>query len=122
MTEKLPNHIAEYFSNIETDSKLNVSKELFNANKENIDFKTELGLEEIFLLSVMEDVDIDFYTRGLRPVFSDFLMKFKSLRVSFERKGRNEFVNINRGDKDELNPERLSSLKNLFGTSGGGKI
>lgn len=100
-TENLSNHIEEYFSNQNTNKDVLTSKELFKANKEDVDIKTELTDEEIVILNVIKVNQDDLIKRGIKDVYDTFINGFLRLKISRERKSRGEFVDMNKGNNND---------------------
>lgn len=112
--KKTTNHIEEYLINSDNNSNL-ISKEIFKADSENIDLKTELIFKEVNLINRMVFNDSFLKSKGLRPVFKIFYHNYMRLKVSLDRKSRGEFVNINKSkDADDV-INSLSSLNNITG-------
>lgn len=106
------NHIEEYFAQNETSKDVITSKELFNADK-NVDIKTELGMKEIILINKISYYNLYLKSKGLKPVYDDFLNSYQRLKISFERKSRAEFVNMNRGNNTDEVIDKFSQLSTI---------
>lgn len=113
--KRTTNHIEEYFAQNETNKDVITSKELFNADK-NLDIKTELNIQEIVLLNKISYYDQYLETQGLNPVFKNFLTGYQRFKISFERKSRTEFVNMNRGNNTEEVIDKFSQLSTIKNT------
>lgn len=110
----LPDHIEEYFKDSEGSPEAIKSRELFTANKDNIDLKTDLKDEEISLINTMFFNNEILKKAGLNPIYSKFLNKFMRLKVSKDRQSRKEFVGINSMKENEDNISNLNNnLKSL---------
>lgn len=109
-TQRLPNHIKEYFVKVENSKEAINSKELFSADRDNIDIKTELSDEEIQIINRLMINDAILVQHGLQPVFSIFTNQFMRLKISRNRQSRQEFVDINRQSNTH---EMLSGLQGL---------
>ncbi|MFW6130622.1 MAG: hypothetical protein ACOC56_05495 [Atribacterota bacterium] len=114
-SQKLPDHIEDYFAENEGSKESINSRELFNAENENIDLKTDLDKQAIPILAVLKFNDEFLKSRGLRPVFSQWVNPYMRLRISKERKSRGEFVSINKAGQDEKDfLEKTSNFKNIL--------
>lgn len=109
--KNLPDHIEEYFKNQEGSGEAIKSRELFTADKENIDLKTDLTNDEIALINTMLFNNQILKDSGLEPVYNDFLIKFMRLKVSKDRKSRAEFVGINQNKEEDDQVQKIN--KNL---------
>lgn len=108
MTE---NHIEEYFSKNETQ----LGNELFRIDDKNLPAKTELSDDETKLVTVLKMNDSFLESKGLTPFYSKYYNNFMHLRVSKDRKGRTEYVDIHRKDNSDATINKLSGLKNIMG-------
>ena len=110
---KLPDHIDEYFTKIEGTSQAFQSRELFKAEKDDVDIKTDLSAEQIVLACKLI-WNNDFLARKkLKPVFANYVNEFLRLRISLDRKSRGEFVSINQQNNAEQTTGILSNLANI---------
>lgn len=81
-------------------------KEFYQTDDENINFKTDLDMSEIELLSKLELqyklINAEF---GVKTIYEDAGRLYKEQKVSYKRKGRKEWVEVSRQDtkKDEEN-------------------
>lgn len=112
---KLPDNIDEYFARVDGTKEAYHSRELFTADK-NVDLKTDLGKEEIVYINVLMYNDDILKSKGLKPVFNNFLNKYMRLKFSLDRKSRGEFVNINKTDKTDDVLGKMADLKNISDT------
>lgn len=104
VSNKMPDHIEEYFKDQESSKEAVQSRELFTADKENIDLKTDIDEKEIRKIATLLHNNKMLKDRGLKPVFNNYLYKLMRLKVSKDRKSRSEFVGLNSQEiKDELN-------------------
>lgn len=116
LTKKLPNHIEEYFTEREASKEIQASKELFRADKENVDVKTDLGFTEVIIFSRLTFNDVILKEKKLIPVFSKFVYPYMRLKISLDRKSRAEFVGINQMmDKTDDILNRMSNISNITG-------
>ncbi|MFP4025964.1 MAG: hypothetical protein ACLFVR_15695 [Thiohalospira sp.] len=100
--KNLSNHIEEYFLEVEKDSQAQASKQIFQASDEDVNIKTELSQAEIILMNKLH-INNDFLVRkGLKPVFKPFMVNYMKLKISLDRKSRQEFVNINKSREREI--------------------
>jgi len=112
--ERMSNHIEEYFQNTETGAS-RVSRELFNVGKDNtdIDFKTDLTLNEIKDITSLHFNDEYLVSIGLPAMYKPFYQKYMRLVISKDRKSRGEFVAINKADQSDDMIGKLSNLNSL---------
>lgn len=103
------NHIQEYLVNNEKSQQVVNAKELFSSKPENIKFKTELNAKEIFIFSYMVSADRILKDKNMPTIYNDFIQDYMSMKVSFERKSRNEFVTISTGGNDSV----MNKLNNM---------
>jgi hypothetical protein len=115
MTNKIPDHIEEYFAEVEGSKQAMHSRELFNADNENIDLKTDLSNDEINLIAGLKFNDLFLKSRGLKPLFMNYYINYMRLKVSKDRQSRKEFVNINKQDSKEDVISMASNLSNISG-------
>jgi len=115
MTNKIPDHIEEYFAEVEGSKQAMHSRELFNADNENIDLKTDLSNDEINLIAGLKFNDLFLKSKGLKPLFMNYYINYMRLKVSKDRKSREEFVNINKQDSKEDVISMASNLSNISG-------
>ena len=115
--QKMPDHIEEYFAKEEGSNQAFNSRELFKADKENIDLKTHLTDQEITLINTLFFNDKILKDNGLKQIYSAFIYKYLRLKVSKDRLSRTEFVNTNRtGEQAEETLNKLSNVKNITDT------
>lgn len=88
--------IEEYFVKSLDNKDVIASKELFNVNDTNVDIKTEVGEEELFILNNMIFFNKLLKQAHLKPVFHSYLIQHMRLKISLLRQGRKEFVDMNR--------------------------
>lgn len=110
---QLDNPIDEYFVRQDGNADALVSKELFKANSESIDIKTELIQEEIMIFNNMFYNDFLLKQKGLKPVFQHMIHKYMRLKISLNRKSRGEFVDMNKKNHAEDTYNQFSSLSNF---------
>jgi len=111
MTEEKNNHIEEYFSKNETQ----LGNELFRIDNKNLPSKTELTDDETKLVTVLKMNDNFLESRGLNPFYQSYYNNFMHLRVSKDRKGRAEYVDIHRKDNSDSTLNKLQNIKNIMG-------
>jgi len=90
------NHIEEYFSNKENNKEVLTSKELFKADKKDVDVRTDIVWKEIVLVNKLMYNNLLLTKYKLIPCFDDFVTEYMRLKISMERKSRTEFVDMNR--------------------------
>jgi hypothetical protein len=105
------NHIEEYFSKNETQ----LGNELFRIDNKNLPSKTELSDDETKLVTVLKMNDAFLESKGLTPFYEKYYNNFMHLRVSKERKGRTEYVDIHRKDNSTDTINKLGGIKNIMG-------
>lgn len=116
MTEE-KNHIEEYFSKNETQ----LGNELFRIDEKNIPSKTEISDDETKLITVLKMNDDFLDSIGLNPFYKRYYNNFMHLRVSKDRKGRTEYVDIHRKDNSDSTLNKLQNIKTIMG-QGSGKV
>jgi len=94
------NHIEEYFK--DTGAEVLKKNELFDADDENIDIKTDLTEARIALVNTLHENDLFLVSRGLKPVFKSYYEKHLRLLISKDRKSRGEFVDVEKGKSDDV--------------------
>lgn len=114
VSNKVPDHIDEYFKNIEGSREAIQSRELFTADNDDIDLKTDLNNEEISHIAILKFNDSFLESKGIKPVFMNFFHDYMRLKVSKDRQSRGEFVKMNRKDDSEDVLSSASNLKNLM--------
>lgn len=112
-TKKLSNPIEEYFAHQEGNQGFLISRELFKAEQEDVDIKTDLKPEEISYINVLMFNNDLLKSRGLKPVYQNFLKNYMRLKISLDRKSRGEFVAMNKGDKTDDILKGMSDLSNI---------
>lgn len=113
---KMPNRIDEYFAKIEGTKQAFHSRQLFTANKEDVDIKTDLSWKEIVLINKLMFDNKLLTSMGLVPIFEDFVDEYLRLKISLDRKSRGEFVSVNRTDNMDTSTQLLSNLSNITGS------
>ena len=113
MKNKMPDHIEEYFAQVEGTSEAFHSRELFKADKDNVDIKTDLTKEEISIITSLIFNDNFLISKKLKPLFQKYYYPYMRLKISLDRKSRAEFVNINKSPSQEDVLNTASNLKNL---------
>ena len=109
--EEKINHVEEYFSKNET----NKGSELFRIDDTNSDIKSELTEEEIRHVNTLMLNDDFLERRNLKPVFVNYYRRFLRLKVSLDRKGRGEYVQINRADNSDETIAKIGNLSSFIG-------
>ncbi len=111
--KKVSNHIEEYFTKIEGSRDLITAREIFKADKENIDIKTDISHQEIVLLNALLYNNIILKSKGLKPVWMPFINQYMRLKISLDRKSRGEFVDVNRSGDPSKMLQDFSNIKSL---------
>jgi hypothetical protein len=99
---KMPNPIAEWFSNREGNKDFAVSRELFQGEPDSVDLRTDLDHREIILINNMFFNDQLLGKRGFPPLYTLWLNKYMRLKISHKRQSRSEFVNVNASSENSL--------------------
>lgn len=110
--EEKRNHIQEYLLD-SSQGNVTASKELFDEKK--IKVKSEALNEEITFMAKLHFNDEVLIEAGLEPLFDGFIKELLTLRVSKDRKSRQEFVNINTQDNTDKDIEKFSQFSNILG-------
>lgn len=90
----------------DSDDKHKIVKELFT--KEGLDFKTDLTHNQIVEICKLMHLADKYKIKAIIP----FITRFKTLKVSLDRKGRKEFIQA-------LSEERKLEKDNMFKDLGG---
>jgi hypothetical protein len=105
------NHIEEYFSKNETQ----LGNELFRIDAKNLPSKTDISDDETKLITVLKMNDSCLESKGLTPFYMQYYNNFMHLRVSKDRKGRTEYVDIHRKDNSDSTLNKLQNIKTIMG-------
>lgn len=108
------NHIEEYFSNKESNRDVLTSKELFKAERKDVDIRTDLLLKEIVLVNKLIYNNYLLKKYKLLPAFDEFINEYMRLKISLERKSRTEFVDMNRANKSTDTLKEMSEFSNIL--------
>lgn len=108
-------HIDEYFADVHEDAQEKAGRELFTADSENIDVRTELNGTEIYYINAMYMYDDVLRSYGLKDVFRDFYESYFRLKISKDRKSRGEYVSVSRSDRSEDIQEGMKTASSMFG-------
>jgi hypothetical protein len=110
---KLPDRIREYVKNNTGD---NAFRDLFEANNNNIDLKSEFNELEIDIINKIEANNaylISCLGEDNGNIYGAFLLKYKRLKVSFMRISRKEFVDVNRKDNLDNNLQKMGAFAGI---------
>lgn len=111
MVDSLPNHIEEYF---DAKGKRSDFVDLFEAKKDNVDLRTDLTIQEIVLVNVIQLNSSFMDNLGMTEnIYSKFIDGYKRLKVSLDRKSRVEFVDINKKERFENNLDKFNQIAAL---------
>jgi hypothetical protein len=114
--KSMSNHIEEYFADASQSKEVLTSKELFRADRDNVDIKTDLSIQEIVLVNKLIFNNALLKDAGLIPVYQEFINSYLRLKISLDRKSRGEFVDMNRGQqKTEDILDTMSKVSNITG-------
>lgn len=116
MSKPLSNHIEEYFVQNETNKEILTSKELFRAEKEDVDIKTDINLQEIILINKLIFNNRHLKKHKLKGVYDGFIDEYLRLKISLDRKSRGEFVTMNSKNNTDQIIDKMSSVSNIIGT------
>lgn len=115
-SQRMSNHIEEYFTDSSQSKEVLTSKELFRAEEKDLDVKTDLILKEIVLVNKLKYNNIILKEAGLEPIYEKFLVNYEKLKISLDRKSRTEFVDMNRGQaKTDDVLDAMSKVSNITG-------
>lgn len=104
------NHIEEYVKeNIKDDN----FKDLFEATSENVDLRTDLSSDELVIINKVKINNLFLLDKIGFDIYSSFVESYLRLKISYDRKSRSEFVDINRKDRFEQNLQRFGNFQNL---------
>lgn len=109
-----PNHVQEYFAKVEGSREAIISKELFKDDPKHIAVRTELNQDEIVIINKLDYNDYLLQQAGLRPVFYRFSKGFMILKVSKDRKAREEYVNAHNQNKTDEVIQGMSNMSNIM--------
>lgn len=113
---KMPNHIEEYFAQREAGKDVLTSRELFKAEKGDVDIKTELSQKEILIFNRLTYNDLILKSKKLKCPFEKLIYTYFRLKISLDRKSRGEFVAINQHqDKTDDILSKMSNISNITG-------
>lgn len=114
--KRMTNHIEEYFAESSQSKEVLTSKELFRAEKQDVDIKTDLTIKEIVLVNKLLFNNRILKDKGLNAVYDKFIEEYLRLKISLDRKSRGEFVDMNRGQSrtdDVL--DTMGKISNITG-------
>lgn len=103
----------ELFESDETE-RYKAIKDFYDKEDENIDFKTDLSKDEIALITAIEyEHDLIKSEFGVDVGLKDLTKAYKDHKVSENRKGRSEWVDVLRGEVKEDNESKIKKLLGL---------
>jgi len=105
------NPIEEYFKDRVSSEEFKKS-DLFNADDDDLDLKTDLTEKKIVLINTLYENDLFLIERGLKPVFKTYYEKQLRLLISKDRMSRKEFVEVEKDKKEEIE-EKFKGLMGL---------
>lgn len=107
-------HIEEYFADTSQSKEILTSKELFRAEKDNVDIKTDLTWQEIVIINKLKFNSRLLKEYGLVDIYEHFIEGYLRLKISLDRKSRGEFVDMNRGQaKTDDVLDTMSKVSNI---------
>ena len=110
--------IEEYFNDVEEDTQAKAGKQVFSADDEDVDIKTELNDVEIYNITALKMYDKILEDYGIGSIFDKFYNNYFRLKISRNRQSRGEFVKISSSDKSE---DIVEGIKTSAGLIGGNK-
>lgn len=112
MDEPIKNPVEEYFK--EGLNSESTFQDLFEADKNNVDLRTDLSVQEIVIINKLF-IDNEFLIEKLNlPLFDSFINHYLRLKVSKDRLSRAEFVDVNRRDRFRQNIQDFSNFSNIM--------
>ena len=111
----LSDHIEEYFVQNETNKDVLTSKELFRAEKHDVDIRTDINLQEIVLINKLIFNNRHLKKCKLKGVYTDFIDEYLRLKISLDRKSRGEFVQMNSKNNTDEVINKMSAISNVVG-------
>lgn len=102
--------IQEYFS----ESEKGVGNELFRIDDGNSDIKSELSEQELRNVNVLMMNDDYLERLGIGKVYWNYYKRHLRLKVSLDRKGRSEFVQIHRKDNSDETIQKFGNMSNML--------
>jgi len=112
-------HFDEYFDKVHEGEGVRLGKEIFKANNEDVDIKTDLNTKEIYHINALKMIDKMLEEHGVGNVYNIFYDDYFRLKISKDRLSRGEFVKVTAQDKSENLLEGAKSFGTLF--NGGAK-
>lgn len=112
-------HFEEYFNKLSDNESVKLGKEIFKADRDDVDIKTDLNSKEIYHINALKMIDKELEQFGIGSVFNSFYDDYFRLKISKDRKSRGEFVKVTSQDKSDNLLEGAKSFGSLF--SGGTK-
>jgi len=106
----MQNHVEEYF----LDKEMSAGSELFKVTDDNSDIKSEVTEQELRLINVLKMNDNFLASKGLKPAFMNYYRYFLRLKVSLNRQGRKEYVDINKVDTSGDTIEKMGAFSNYL--------
>lgn len=111
VTKPLINPIEEYVKN--NCDKENIFLDLFEANRENVDLRTDLTIQELVIINKIKQNCAFLKKKIGAEIYGDFVNDYLRLKISMDRKSRAEFVDINRHENFKKNLEQFGNFKAL---------
>ena len=114
--KSLPDHVQAHFMNSDNSSDVIRSREVFLADDKNVDLKTELILVDELPLSNKILATHDFLESilpGISP-YKRYLIQRMRLRISTDRKSRDEYVRVCSPNSFDDNLSKISNFKNIM--------
>jgi len=105
----MKNHIEEYFTKNESQP----GTELFRIDDSNVDIKTELTEQEIRDVNTLMMNDKFLEKVKVGAIFKNYYQHLLRLKISLNRKGRSEYVDINKHDNSDEVLTKFGNLSNI---------
>lgn len=113
--DKLFNPLQEYVKGHAWESTF---QELFEAEKDNVDLRTDLSIQEIVIINKLI-IDNEFLNEKIKlekiplNLFGSFINHYLRLKISKDRLSRAEFVDINRRERFDKDMQKIGNFANI---------
>jgi hypothetical protein len=112
------NPIEEYFNNnTEKSTFIDLFESQINnihSFDNNISLRSDLTIDEIILINIAILNSNLMFDKGMKfNIYDRFINQYMRLKVSLDRKSRQEFVNINKKDNFENNLDKFNAIQHL---------
>lgn len=89
------------------------NKILFESGDKDTDLRSDLVYPEEVYVSTLIVNDVFLVSKGLKPVYHNYLKHLLRKRFSLDRGSRREFVEVNKKDYVDENLAKIGSISNL---------